>query len=74
MLGWISMLTEPSAPELIAGWLLSHHVHDGLDKAEFTLSLADLVVAVETERSCQTAAELDPQFTPQATVLSIAPI
>ena len=77
-------LLGPS-PEPIVRWLIWHHLHGWLSRAEFTLGLAlalghamglaghaptveyliDLVVPVQTVRSCLVACERDPRFTPE---------
>jgi aromatic ring hydroxylase len=79
----VFLLGSPS-PEPVVRWLIWHHLHGWLSKAEFTLGLAlaladamglarheqtieylvDLVAAVQTVRSCLTASELEPRFTP----------
>jgi aromatic ring hydroxylase len=80
---WESVFFLGQSPEPVVRWLIWHHLHGWLSKAEFTLGLAlalghamglarhdqtieyllDLIVEVQTVRSCLVACERDPRFT-----------
>jgi aromatic ring hydroxylase len=81
---WEQVFLLGPSPEPVARWLIWHHLHGWLSKAEFTLGLAlalahamglakheqtieyllDLTIEVQTVRSCLTACERDPDFSP----------